>query len=305
MIDVKCVCGETYHADEKFIGKNIKCSKCGQIMIIELSKQQTTIQHVKDSNPNQKENKDNKFRKKQNKQNRFISKLRSLQHNKVAVYTLYFLLVVGVLFLYGYYENLNSPENQKERPTSGNIYNENLKTVEETNNQKSTNLETIINSNNDPYVDWENVDLKTGTTPECFNFTPTYDFAIKNKLSVKVGSNTDVVIKLCSYTTNKCIRYVYIRSGETYKIKNIPQDKYFTKIAYGTDWKQKIDNGQCIGKFTHNAMYKKGEEIMDFHKQISGNHINVPYFSLFLDVSLNDSTQRYDTNSISEEEFNK
>jgi hypothetical protein len=292
MIDIKCVCGEIYHADEKFIGKKIKCSKCGNIMNIELSNPQTSSQPVRDLT--QPEKKGDKFTKTK-QQHSFNTKIKALKDNKAVVYTLYFLFVVGILFLFSYIKDLNSVENQESRPTSGNIYNENIKTVEETNNQDSV----------DPYADWEKVDLRTGTTPDCFNFTPTYDFAIKNKLSVKVGSNTDVVLKLCSNTTNKCIRYVYIRSGETYKIKNIPQDKYYTKIAYGTDWRQKIDNGQCVGKFTHNALYKKGEEIMDFHKQINRNHIQVPYFSLFLDVSVNDSTQKYETNSISEEEFNK
>lgn len=262
MIDIKCVCGEIYHSDEKFIGKKIKCSKCGNIMIIELSNLLTNPQSVRDSN--QVENKSNKFRKTKKQQHSFITKLKSLQDNKTAVFTLYFLFVIGILFLYGYIKDLNSVENQKTRPTSGNIYNDNIKTVEGTNNQENTNAKTTIKNNIDPYVDWGKVDLRTGTTPDCFNFTPTYDFAIKNKLNVKVGSNTDVVLKLCSYTTNKCIRYVYVRSGETYKIKNIPQDKYYTKIAYGTDWRQKIDNGQCIGKFTHNAMYKKKEKIIDF-----------------------------------------
>lgn len=35
MIDVKCTCGETYHAGDEFIGQNIKCRKCGAILLIQ------------------------------------------------------------------------------------------------------------------------------------------------------------------------------------------------------------------------------------------------------------------------------
>jgi hypothetical protein len=302
MINIKCVCGELYHADENFIGKKIRCSKCGSIINIELPIQQTTHQSVNDSK--QTEKKENNFRKTK-QQHRFVNKIRSLLDIKIVVYSLYFLFVIGIFSLYSYLKDSNSVENQENRPTSGNVYNENIKPVVETNNQENKNINPSIESNINPYADWEKVDLITGTTPDCFNYTPTYDLAIENELSVNVGNNTDVVLKLCSFTTNKCIRYVYIRSNETYSIKNIPQDKYYTKIAYGTDWRQKIHNSQCIGKFTHNALYKKGEKIMDFHKQFNGNHIQIPYFSLSLNVSATDSTQRYYTNSISEGEFNK
>lgn len=32
MIDSRCTCGEIYHADEKYIGRQIKCEKCGRVI---------------------------------------------------------------------------------------------------------------------------------------------------------------------------------------------------------------------------------------------------------------------------------
>jgi hypothetical protein len=46
---------------------------------------------------------------------------------------------------------------------------------------------------------------------------------INNYLEVHVGGGTDVAIKVMNLETDKCIRYVFINSGSTYKIKNIPE----------------------------------------------------------------------------------
>ncbi|MBK6883313.1 MAG: SH3 domain-containing protein [Flavobacteriales bacterium] len=43
---------------------------------------------------------------------------------------------------------------------------------------------------------WVPKDYRTGATPECENVTPRYDRSMDNFLRVKVGSNTDVVVKL-------------------------------------------------------------------------------------------------------------
>lgn len=37
MIDIKCRCGETYHADESYIGRSIRCPKCATVNRIERS----------------------------------------------------------------------------------------------------------------------------------------------------------------------------------------------------------------------------------------------------------------------------
>jgi hypothetical protein len=35
MIDIRCACGETYHAEQSHLGKSIRCQKCGAILTIE------------------------------------------------------------------------------------------------------------------------------------------------------------------------------------------------------------------------------------------------------------------------------
>ncbi len=164
----------------------------------------------------------------------------------------------------------------------------------------------------DPYSGWEKKNYQSGVTPECENVTPQYDFELDNYLRVIVGLGTDVVIKLMN--GKECIRIVYVRSGDTYEIKNIPEGLYYLKIAYGKDYSQKIINNQCQVKFIKNPLYERGNNILDFNKikepnQRIGNEVfenwSIPSFELFLDVIKTKGGKSFKSKNISEAEFNK
>jgi hypothetical protein len=131
----------------------------------------------------------------------------------------------------------------------------------------------------DTFADWDAVELRTGKTPDCFNFNPKYDKSIDNKLQISVGNNSDVVVKLINALTGKCIRYVFIRAGDTYNIRHIPEGVYYTKIAYGKDWRQKVINNRCKGKFVDSPLYKVGEERLDFNIVSADDGYQIPSFS--------------------------
>jgi hypothetical protein len=169
----------------------------------------------------------------------------------------------------------------------------------------------------DPYSGWEKKNYSSGTTPECENVNPKYDYTLDNYLKIDVGSNTDVVVKLMkigSYS-DECIRIVYVRSNESFNIKNIPEGKYYLKIAYGKDYRQKIMDGNCVVKFIKHAQYEKGVDILDFNKEKGPNETrngktyetwSLPSFTLSLDIIISDSDQKtYSESTISEDEFNK
>lgn len=169
----------------------------------------------------------------------------------------------------------------------------------------------------DPYNGWDKTNYTSGSTPECENITPIFDDSLDNFLKVSVGSGTDVVVKLMRKDSkgDKCIRIVYIRSGDTYDIKNIPEGFYYLKIAYGTDFRKKIIDSVCYMKFMKNAIYEIGNKVLNFNltknpDRIQGNMIyeswDVPSFELFLEVTqaLTESDE-FKTDAISEKEFNK
>ena len=160
----------------------------------------------------------------------------------------------------------------------------------------------------DPNSGWNKKHYESGETPECENVDPQYDFKLDNYLKVNVGSHTDVVIKLMKkqYGNDICTRIIFIRSNETYYLKNIPEGTYYLKIAYGSDWRQKIVDQQCYGKFMKNAQYEIGKDILDFNVVHLNDRDQIPYFELSLDVIVSRGEKStFKSNDISEAEFNK
>lgn len=158
----------------------------------------------------------------------------------------------------------------------------------------------------DQYADWQKRTYSSGTTPDCENVTPEYDNNLDNHLKIQVGSNTDVVVKMMRKTTygDKCIRVVYVNSGDTYYMKNIPEGVYYLKIAYGKDYRQSIVDGKCYIKFVKSAQYEKGKDVMDFNVIKTAQGTSIPYFELFLDVITTTRANEFKSGNISEAEFN-
>jgi hypothetical protein len=159
----------------------------------------------------------------------------------------------------------------------------------------------------DPYADWEKKNLISGETPECENINPKFDYNLDNYLEVNVGSNTDVVVKLMKMNSigDECFRMVYVRGGDSHRIKNVPEGKYYLKIAYGRDFRKKKNGDQCEVKFVKNAEYEKGTDILDFNLIKENGLVEIPSFELFLDVQTSNSlNNNYDSKNISEKEFN-
>lgn len=151
---------------------------------------------------------------------------------------------------------------------------------------------------------WEEKELDNGQLPSCYNFIPQKS-KIDNYLEVQVGSGTDVAIKLMNAQTEKCVRYFFINSNSTFKIRNIPEGIFYLKIAYGKDWFSKIDNGQCIGKFLRNQLYKKGDDYLDFNLKYNDKGYKIPSFKLTLDVIESKAINTFSSQSISENDFNQ
>ena len=105
---------------------------------------------------------------------------------------------------------------------------------------------------------------------------------------------------------DKCIRTVFIESGDFTIIKNIPEGKYYLKLAYGTDWREKKVGRKCVGRFIENAQYEIGKERLNYKVISINNRVDTPSYSLSLGVKANkDIDATFNTNSISEAEFNK
>ena len=148
--------------------------------------------------------------------------------------------------------------------------------------------------------------VPNGELSGCNAMMPKYNNRLDNKLLITVGNNASVAVKMINYATDKCIRYVFINKGTIHSIKNIPEGKYYLKIAYGEDWSIMEGQANCKGRFAQNTLFKKGEEVLDYNIVYSGNGYQVPSFSLKLDVIITeDKLNTFNTDKIDESEFYK
>ncbi|MEW7292368.1 SH3 domain-containing protein [Aquimarina sp. 2304DJ70-9] len=140
----------------------------------------------------------------------------------------------------------------------------------------------------DKYSSWEKKTYKSGATPKSFNFKGKFDYKLDNYLKIKVGKNTEVVVKMYKMgkTTadDELVRVTYINSSTTQFIRNVPEGEYYLKIAYGKDWRETVKNGKKFGTFTQNALYEKAPQVLDFNTVKTSKGINVPSYNLTLDL---------------------
>ncbi|SHJ18798.1 SH3 domain-containing protein [Aquimarina spongiae] len=175
---------------------------------------------------------------------------------------------------------------------------------------KAANIEV---TREDKYSSWEKKTYKSGATPKSFNFKGKFDYKLDNYLKIKVGKNTEVVIKLYKLgktpSDDQLVRVTYINTNTTQFIRNIPEGEYKLKIAYGREWKEKVIDGKKYGTFTKNALYEESKQILDFQTVKTTKGINVPSYNLSLDL-LPSGSGGYSTGgsgdeSISADKFNQ
>jgi hypothetical protein len=154
--------------------------------------------------------------------------------------------------------------------------------------------------------EYKTVPMKNGNIRGCTLFSPQYDRDIDNKLII-TAEMTDAAVKIIDNETGKCIRFVFIKDGTTYVARNIPEGRYYLKIAYGHDWFVRDGDPSCLGHFTDRPSFKRDDDLYNFNKQVDFNgNVSIPYYTLKLyrTYSSDYSTQDQSGNSISEQDFN-
>ncbi len=155
-------------------------------------------------------------------------------------------------------------------------------------NTSSPKSTAISVTREDKYSSWEKKTYKSGATPKSFNFKGKFDYKLDNYLKIKVGKNTEVVVKMYKMgktaAQDELVRVTYINSSTTQFIRNVPEGEYYLKIAYGKDWREKVVDGKKFGTFTKNALYEKAPQILDFNTVKTSKGINVPSYNLTLDL---------------------
>lgn len=151
--------------------------------------------------------------------------------------------------------------------------------------------------------EWEPQNMYSGSVPKCISYTPKYDLSIDNYLRIRLGGNSDAIIKLINNTSNQCIRVVYVQANDEYLIKNIPEGYYYVKIAFGNDWRILKKGYNCTGRFFNNDSYSEGKDLLDYFLIREENGYQIPSYEIILEVRTKNKNNKFDTEKISEEEF--
>jgi hypothetical protein len=139
-----------------------------------------------------------------------------------------------------------------------------------------------------------------GEFDEAMGIKPIYGIE-DNYFDITVGNGFDVALKIVDFSTDKCIRYVYVPQNETVTINQIPQGKYYIKLAYGQDWMEYETDSVTLGKFTDKTFFEKSN-VFDF-----GVKNSQQIFNYELEINVIDGTAKnnFHTVEIDETEFEK
>lgn len=148
---------------------------------------------------------------------------------------------------------------------------------------------------------WTFEELSDSELGEEYGIKPIYGIQ-DNYFDITMGEGYSVAVKIVDAQSNKCIRYAVVPENSTTTVTQIPQGRYYLKLAYGKDWMELHTDSVIIGKFTRNAFYERSREYYDFGKKNSLQEIN---YVLSINVREAAGMNNFETSPISEEEFLK
>lgn len=118
--------------------------------------------------------------------------------------------------------------------------------------------------------EWKKVKLRTGDMPKKYAIKPIYDKTIDNYLKVSTSAKTEVIVKLMKMSAetvsfaDTCVRVAYVAAGSSYEIENVPQGRYYLKVAYGREYSKTTINGAEHEGFKQYPLFELVQSFYDF-----------------------------------------
>lgn len=148
---------------------------------------------------------------------------------------------------------------------------------------------------------WKLGNPREGDLPEEYGVTARLGI-VDNYFDVELIGDVDMVIKIVNVETRETVRYMFVTHNSRSTINEIPNGKYYLKLAYGNDWMSHREGCHIDGKFTRNVVYEKSNDYFDFGS--TGSLESVSY-SLKIKVERGQPYKDFSTSTITEKEFNE
>lgn len=110
---------------------------------------------------------------------------------------------------------------------------------------------------------WNFATPNAGELNESYGVRPIYGIQ-DNYFDISIGQGYNLLVKIVNESTDKCIRYVYVPENKSVAISQIPQGRYYLKLAYGRDWMELVNGNSLKAKFTRDTFYERSTESYDF-----------------------------------------
>lgn len=81
---------------------------------------------------------------------------------------------------------------------------------------------------------------------EEYGIKPVYGLQ-DNYFDITMGEGFNVAVKIVDAVTDRCIRYVVVSENSTTTVSQIPQGRYYLKLAYAQDWMELSTDSMRIG----------------------------------------------------------
>lgn len=152
--------------------------------------------------------------------------------------------------------------------------------------------------------DLEVTRLKTGTAPYNSYFKSIRSDKSSNCwLRLINDTGEDALISLVKKSNDKVTRCVYVRSNESYTIKNIPPGNYYMKVYMGTGWSndKTFNNNNIRGGFKYHGEFAKFPTTIEVEQYRTNRGITFSTGDWTLYTMT--TTSSYDFNSTSANDF--
>lgn len=126
---------------------------------------------------------------------------------------------------------------------------------------------------------WTSLQLSTGMSIPCQQVEEERDERIDNFLRVLGSQHSDMYVKLIRRNDDQVVREVFIKKGTSFNIRNIPQEEYYVKIAYG---KIPQTDENCQFKFEQELGYEQPTHVFNYYNRLATRGLVIPCFELNL-----------------------
>ncbi len=133
------------------------------------------------------------------------------------------------------------------------------------------------------------VHLSTGMSPyENIYGAGILDVNSMNRILFHNSKAHDAVVLLADWQTRQTVRNNYIRAGEDFIMKNIPDGNYYLKVLFGNDWNdslQLLNNEELRGGFNRNVrfeIFRQEINIIQMQHSRSGDTLGYKIYEITL-----------------------